>query len=351
MTRRLLAMLLAALMMVSALPVYAAGDEAPAQDDPWMDYAQEHLGNTLPFMREEELSFLEPGCQVYLGKRLSIYNPQQVGELDYAMYPVFADGNVVAIATITEDENGDLNFEVGPTFANELNKFITDNPSIALVVDGNSIQAINDRGEVKVLSSLQPVIFPVFYSLTADMNFTQVIPVCAVQEVPQSKAVGEDSGTVRVQYVPQNGLPLCWASCMASIVNYFNGTSYSATSLADYLGVKYEGQKSTDCRQWYKNKFGLNCSLVLKALSYDYVYNQAYNGKPLDVELLGTDDSGQNRGHGVVVRGCYISNSVVYYRIMDPNHGFRSVQMRSDGKFVLKVSGITLVQYRYIEFV
>ena len=69
------------------------------------------------------------------------------------------------------------------------------------------------------------------------------------------------------------------------------------------------------------------------------------------MELLGTDDSGQNRGHGVVVRGCYISNSVVYYRIMDPNHGFRSVQMRSDGKFVLKVSGITLVQYRYIEFV
>ena len=76
MTRRLLAMLLAALMMVSALPVYAAGDEAPAQDDPWMDYAQEHLGNTLPFMREEELSFLEPGCQVYLGKRLSIYNKE-----------------------------------------------------------------------------------------------------------------------------------------------------------------------------------------------------------------------------------------------------------------------------------
>ena len=42
-TRRFLAMLLASLMMVSALPVYAAGEEAPAQDDPWMDYAQEHL--------------------------------------------------------------------------------------------------------------------------------------------------------------------------------------------------------------------------------------------------------------------------------------------------------------------
>ncbi len=52
-------MLLADLMMVSALSVYAVRDEAPAQDDPWMDYAQEHLGNTLPFMREEELSFLE----------------------------------------------------------------------------------------------------------------------------------------------------------------------------------------------------------------------------------------------------------------------------------------------------
>jgi len=30
-------MLLADLMMVSALSVYAVRDEAPAQDDPWMD--------------------------------------------------------------------------------------------------------------------------------------------------------------------------------------------------------------------------------------------------------------------------------------------------------------------------
>lgn len=254
MTRRLLAMLLASLMMVSALPVYAAGEEAPAQDDPWMGYAQEHLGNTLPFMREEELSFLEPGCQVYLGKRLSAYN-SELGELPYAMYPVFADGQVIAIASVSEDENGELSFQAGPDFAEQLNEFIADNANVALVVNEGSIQFINDEGETETLSYFEDSASPAALSLTPDVEYSQAVPVTAIQEVPKSRAYGEDSGTVPVKYVPQNGLPLCWAACMASIVNYFNGTSYSATSLADYLGVEYKAQKATECRKWYKNKF------------------------------------------------------------------------------------------------
>lgn len=346
MTRRLLAMLLAALMMVSALPVYAAGEEAPAQDDPWMDYAQEHLGNTLPFMREEELSFLEPGCQVYLGKRLSAYNAQ-LGELPYAMYPVFADGQVIAIASVSEDENGELSFQAGPDFAEQLNEFIADNANVALVVNEGSIQFINDEGETEILSYFEDSAAPAALSLTPDVEYSQAVPVTAIQEVPKSRAYGEDSGTVPVKYVPQGKDELCWAACIASVVNYFKDTNYTARSLADYLGKPYN---NANIETWqivfyYNEKFRMNSKVFYETLSYDLVYNQAHNGKPIHANL-----SAPGGGHAVLVRGCYISNSVVYYRIMDPNVGTTSVQMKSNGTFTLHFNGKDYTQCEYLIF-
>lgn len=346
MTRRLLAMLLAALMMVSALPVYAAGEEAPAQDDPWMGYAQEHLGNTLPFMREEELSFLEPGCQVYLGKRLSAYN-SELGELPYAMYPVFADGQVIAIASVSEDENGELSFQAGPDFAEQLNEFIADNANVALVVNEGSIQFINDEGGTETLSYFEDSASPAALSLTPDVEYSQAVPVTAIQEVPKSRAYGEDSGTVPVKYVPQNGLPLCWAACIASVVNYFKSTSYTARSLADYLEKPYEPVPTSSCIFAYNFRFGMNAETIHETLSYDFVYNQAHNGKPLHAFLENTTGG---VGHYALVRGCYISNSVVYYRVMDPNVGFVSAQMKSDGTFILHEDGYEFKQRDYIKF-
>ena len=349
--RRALAMLLASLMLVSALPVYAAGEEAPAQDDPWMDYAQEHLGNTLPFMREEELSFLEPGCQVYLGKRLSAYNTE-LGELPYAMYPVFADGQVVAIASVSEDENGELSFQAGPQFAEQLNEFIADNPNVALVVNEDSIQFINDEGKTETLSYFEDSAAPTTLSLTADVEYNGAVPVTAIQEVPKSRAYGEDSGTVPVKFVNQVQDNLCWAACMASVVNYFKGTDYGAMEMGDYLQIDYGetgflGLNPNSSVYYYKNWHRINCELVFDELSYGFVYDQAYNKKPIEAQLSAPNTP---RGHSVLVRGCYISNSVVYYRLMDPWDDYRVVQMKSDGTFTISMSGKTYTQKTYIEF-
>lgn len=346
-TRRFLAMLLASLMLVSALPVYAAGEEAPAQDDPWMDYAREHLGNTLPFMREEELSFLEPGCQVYLGNRLSAYN-SQLGQLPYAMYPVFVDGQVVAIATVSEDENGEFSFQAGPDFAEQLNEFIADNANVALVVNEGSIQFINDEGETETLSYFEDSAAPAALSLTPDVECSQAVPVTAIQEVPKSRAYGEDSGIVGVKYVPQGKDELCWAACMASVVNYYQGKSYTARSLADYIKKPYNGAEMTprSCMFYYNNWFNMDSEVIHTALSYDFVYNEAHAGKPIHAALYAKT----GEGHAVLVRGCYYSNSVVYYRIMDPNVGLTIVQMNSNGAFTLSFNGRKYNQEHYIMF-
>lgn len=344
-------MLLADLMMVSALSVYAVRDEAPAQDDPWMDYAQEHLGNTLPFMREEELSFLEPGCQVYLGKRLSAYNAE-LGELPYAMYPVFADGQVVAIATVMQTEDGELSFQAGPQFAEQLNEFIADNANVALVVNEGSIQFINDEGETETLSYFEDSTAPAALSLTPDVECSEAVPVTAIQEVPKSRAYGEDSGTVPVKYVTQGNADICWAACMASIINYYKGTNYLASQVATATGNGLQGAEPWEYTSWYNNVYQIKATLVQYPLSYDVVYSHASNGRPLHASL--NNGSSQNyHGHSVVVRGCYISNSVVYYRIMNPwkyNGGLLVVQMNSNGTFSIDDGDCIMTQKKYVRF-
>ena len=91
----------------------------------------------------------------------------------------------------------------------------------------------------------------------------------------------------------------------------------------------------------------MDAQTIHEALSYDFVYNQAHNGKPIHAFLKRTT-SGE--GHFVLVRGCYISDSVVYYRVMDPNVGFISSQMKSDGTFTIRSGGFEFKQSAYIKF-
>ena len=287
-----MAMLLASLMMVSALPVYAAGEEAPAQDDPWMDYAQEHLGNTLPFMREEELSFLKPGCQVYLGKRLSAYNAE-LGELPYAMYPVFVDGQVVAIATVMQTEDGELSFQAGPQFAEQLNEFIADNANVALVVNEDAIQFINDEGKINSSPFSEDFATPVALSLTSDIKFDQIAPVTPIQEVPQTRAVGTDSGTLPISHVWQGDwqgdYAICWAACMVAVGRYYDvvGSMETAMSFAVKCGKpgfskdpEVSGATDAELKTFFATQLpSLNAQYVYYPLSYDYVYNQTKIGR------------------------------------------------------------------------
>lgn len=367
MTRRLLAMLLASLMLVSALPVYAVEEEAPAQSsDPWMDYAREHLGNTLPFMRQDELSFLEPGCQVYLGNRLSAYNAQ-LGELPYAMYPVFVDDQVIAIAMVIQTENGELSFQAGPQFAEQLNEFIADNANVALVMNEGSIQFINDEGETEYSLSSESSTIPMALSLTSDVKFNQVIPVTSIQEIPQVRAAGVDSGSLAIEHVWQGDwkgdYAICWAACMVAVGRYYNviGGMETAMSFArncgkkpDTIDPKISGATDSEVKTFFATQFpSLNAEYVYYPLSYDYVYNQTIQGKPLYAILADRINDSNRAGHSVVTRGCYISNGVVYYRIMNPqrNAGLTVVQVNSNGTFSLPSSqGTTMTQYAYFRF-
>ncbi len=184
------------------------------------------------------------------------------------------------------------------------------------------------------------------------MSVTVVSDVECSQAVLRRRAYGEDSGTVSVKFVNQIQDNLCWAACMASVVNYFKETAYEAMEMADYLQIDYgqigfKGLKPDSGVYYYKNWHRINCELVFDELSYGFVYDQAYNKRPIEAQLSAPN---ADRGHAVLVRGCYISNSVVYDRLMDPWYDYRVVQMKSDGTFSISMDGKTYTQKTYIEF-
>ncbi len=359
--KRVTSMLLCLLMLFSisafALPNPSSSSET-VESDSALEYAQIHLSNTLPFLKEDELSFLPEDASVSLGSKIAMYD-STLTPLPYSAYPVFYENDVIAIATVTEDEFGEKNFQIGVQFANELSDFIQEeeNNQIAVIVEEDSICLINSQNESVMISNSETSNVPSSSALpngSANLSTSVISPSVSVSAALVTRS-GTDSGTVPVKYVSQGGRnsKLCWAACMASIVNYYKGTNHSASQVAYAVGGDYDGQKLNDVAYWYNAHYGIVANQSYSKLSYDTVYNNASNGKPIHASCKNLTDTSDNAlGHDVVVRGCYISNSVVYYRIMNPwgvNGGLLVVQMRSDGSFDI-VGDDTFRQNKYLYF-
>lgn len=362
--KRVTSMLLCLLMLFSisafALPNPSSSSET-VESDSALEYAQIHLSNTLPFLKEDELSFLPEDASVSLGSKIAMYD-STLTPLPYSAYPVFYENDVIAIATVTEDEFGEKNFQVGMQFANELSDFIQEeeNNQIAVIVEEDSICLINSQNESVMISNSETSNVPSSSALpngSANLSTSVISPSVSVSAALVTRS-GTDSGTVPVKYVPQGNHPLCWASCMASIVNYYKGTNYGATQIANtvahYNGQgEYTGATIEECAYWYNSTYNIISHQSNSKLSYDTVYSNASNGKPIHA-FCSNYTNPSDDGHYVVVRGCYISNSVVYYRIMNPwspssGGGLLVVQMRSDGSFDI-VGDDTFRQNKYLYF-
>lgn len=164
-----------------------------------MDCALFHIDNMLLFMRQDELNFLELGCQVYLGARLSAYT-SELSKPSYAMYPMFVEGQVISIASVSAAESGKRSFQVGSDFAQPLNEFVAGNPNIAFVVDEGSTQVVNDKGEAKTLFAFYNAAIPAVLLLSS-IQFKQAVPATVIQEVelPQTEIDKENADLTDAQ--------------------------------------------------------------------------------------------------------------------------------------------------------
>lgn len=119
-----------------------------------------------------------------------------------------------------------------------------------------------------------------------------------------------------------NGVGICWAASVASIVNYLKGMTYDAKTIYYIVAatnVLVGGDSPAGNVECIKKAFSLCGAPVNQGsnLSFSSVSSVLGTNQPIYMSLY---DSKANVGHGVVLKGAvYLGTSNSFYLLMDPN--------------------------------
>lgn len=149
-------------------------------------------------------------------------------------------------------------------------------------------------------------------------NLTRANPIYYYLQVP---FVANDS---------VDDIGICWAACIASRVNYHNGTSYTAMQIYDACNNSEDSNRPTGTPEGSNNwilfgysLYGINATSVSGGKNLGQIESLLANDKPIMcfISRVVVDANGEEKayGHGVLLIGVYIYGSSNIYMFRDPN--------------------------------
>lgn len=97
-------------------------------------------------------------------------------------------------------------------------------------------------------------------------------------------------------FVKQGNYNLCWAACVATIVNFKKGLSLTAMNVADEMGINYMAGAGAGEMNDALAAYGLNYSLYYGKLSWSTVKSRIHSKKPFIMVV----DAGAEKAHAIV---------------------------------------------------
>lgn len=294
---------------------------------------------------------------LFIGTPISVYEYLETGiEECGSVYPLLYNGEVVALAQYSRNTGLQISVDV---LANKLNDYLDD--SISLIYDANGAFVYNGEmlsqyaeftdqagtradivGDLQLYSSLSNA------TNTMDSVFHMESDTVSLTEVGEAVPLGYTPSAARTPYylcdvdlvLQGTDGNICWAACIACIVNYKNGRSYTAAQMARNIAIRL-GESGTNynvSRDWpyyddYLAYYGLNYSYESSAKPNQlFVVTQIANDNPFITKYVQKDASGnlQNDSHAVVVCGADVMSD--YITLMDPDSGFYTVS-ESNGNY------------------
>lgn len=206
--------------------------------------------------------------------------------------------------------------------------------------DSNTIQTLveNDSDLTISLNEIPTEVVSNYCSVADAVQLDNSYIDCSKYAIA-SKSTRSDSGSLsNYSVVGQGSYSICWAACIASMYNYLNGYTYSATSLIDsypdknlyiyeYSGsstppatVYYRAATYSNIRQHIFRYYFSNALSYLNAVTISTIKNTIDSGEPLYIssEASSETDYDDEYYHAVVVYGYSLSNSTYSIYIMDP---------------------------------
>ena len=281
-------------------------------------------------------------------------------KLDLCVFPIFSDGVIVAIM-LGSHYNGNLTFQFGKDYADELQVFMerNGNESVALVRTDSALFAASEKEVVPIEwdpcriqkpRELPPSDIPSFVEFTAlsEGPYKRFeVPGCGYATFDGEPFVLENpsrvlptSSNLNVPVVLQNGLPICWAASTACVSNYLKYTSYTAESLYNAaiawgLYSPNLGPGGTETGAYAFRVATIMCEMLgIQAVAYHVDQNHTIlprtilqsivDGKPVYCDMASISS-----GHAVVSCGYdSLSGNSCRIRYMDPNEtSIKSVQV------------------------
>lgn len=269
-----------------------------------------------------------PDKEYIVSSAYTVYN-WNGGESEKNCYLVSDGDNIVATVLVQEindvyyssfylDHAEKLNAHIvqGVPFAlgNYQGRFIACTMTDIIVLSGDDL-TISDRENISVQES---------QLCALDMNSEDKVYVA--REARSVYATVGQPPWVRNSTDPVAGKPLCWAACVASVLNYKRGNSEETADIV-FRDCWQTVSCTTDVTriptgtyEWIEAAFEINSTLMTGVMSNIdasdiEVILSVYN-KPIMMALMEADLSS---GHEVVLFEFGNSSSHGYFKVMDPN--------------------------------
>lgn len=106
---------------------------------------------------------------------------------------------------------------------------------------------------------------------------------------------------------------LCWAASVATIVNYRNGTAYTAKNVADRMGIEYNTGGTLENASLALNLYGVMYKAIYNQISWTLVKKNIDQKRPIYVAATSSGN-----GHAVACFGYKVNNQKKYVYFWNP---------------------------------
>lgn len=265
-------------------------------------------------------------------------------------YPLLVDGVLTAFA-IEIGEGDELQYQISTNLIPEINYYTSGSGiPIALVFDSRAAYAfsmngfdmlkefgeiIETRGTISNKLDINNVSLHLqdwddYYSLNYSIPavpYAQVYFSCNVNNVVQ---------------IPYRNI--CWAACIATIVNYKNGRNYTASNivvqtLGEFKDVTIEVERVPTILKYHH---GLPYVLHYQSANGDTILRNIQNDNPI-FAMMAAIETGSSTGHAIVVNAIHITNGYVYGK--DPQNGTVTLSYSYENGYYYYVSPSSNIKY------
>ncbi len=287
-----------------------------------------------------------------IGSKINIYSYTEDGisEVEYSSYPIIGDGNIMAIANIAINSNNQPILSIGTRFSEELNLHFKslNNEPFALVYDAEGIKLVDSNYNLSNFRNLYNSNRSEILSQNAIVSNSNKISISNIKIM--SDIIGaqisrsDDRNLLFVPFVSQGSYDICWAACIASMLNYYRNTNYTALQIANAAGFGLIPLFPNQIKQVLDSYWLDSSSEIMGKINFTNFMTNINNDKLTLLRLVKYDNSG---GHMVLAYG-YANNASPVISYMEPNYGFSAVQVPQSGDLVINVDDTVYYQYSSI---